>query len=617
MIRFIAILVFFFFTANVVHAQPEKAIVETVNGKKYFVHIVEKGNTLYGIHKMYKTSVEDILASNKGMSDELELGQKILIPIPTSNVDYYTEHKVVQGETLYGISKKYACSVSDIQALNNGLSEGISPGQKLVVPKFKNDIAQHGERIQTDPIIKETYDVTLFDSIIYHTVLAHETMYSISKRYMVSSDTILALNNLKTIKIQKGDILQIPVKKVSYTIEEKDLTTLVQPPSDTVRVVKGKRKDTYNIALILPLMLDRNETEMGKSLRTGQIREMYPTTRISFEFYQGFRFAADSLRKAGFNVKIYVYDTNKDTTVISKIFKQKEFEDMDLVVGPLFKSTIDFTVELCKKKQIPIILPFNSETSNLYKNPFVYKTVTSNMSLIDGEVDYILKSHHQHNIILIKPTSADDIALFERAREKLELGLKMYPNAYNVRFVETTIGSASGKELNNHIKKDTVNIILIPSANQTYVSNAMNTLNKVMNLNPYNKNLKVIVFGLEEWNKFDEIDIKYRNRVNQHYASYRFVDYNNGSGLAFVKSYRAQYGTDPNVYSVQGFDVGMYFMGALHLYGTNFENYMGKYKMELVQNSFDFKQAAPDSGFENKGVCVVSYDNYRLVKKSK
>jgi hypothetical protein len=312
-----------------------------------------------------------------------------------------------------------------------------------------------------------------------------------------------------------------------------------------------------------------------------------------------------------------VYDTKKDTNVISSIFKSKDFQEMDLVVGPLYKSTIDFTTDLCLKKQIPIVLPFNSDVSNLFKNPFVFKAVTSNMALIDAEIDYVLKHHSQHNIILIKPSSTEDIALYERAREKLELGMRNYPNAYNAQFIETSIGSSSGRELNAHIKKDTVNVIIIPSASQNYVSNAMNTLNKVMNLNPYNKNLKLIAFGLEEWNKFDEIDVKYRNRVNQHYVSYRFVDYNFGEGLALVRSYRAKYGTDPNVYATQGFDIGMYFMGALHLYGTGFANELNRYRMQLVQNDFYFIQVAPDSGYENKGACVIKYDNYTLVKMPK
>lgn len=76
---------------------------------------------------------------------------------------------------------------------------------------------------------------------------------------------------------------------------------------------------------------------------------------MSFEFYQGFVFAADSLTKAGLDVKIYVYDTKKDSATIAEIFKKEEFNQMDLVVGPMFQSETDVVSKLCLQKNIPLI----------------------------------------------------------------------------------------------------------------------------------------------------------------------------------------------------------------------------------------------------------------------
>jgi len=102
----------------------------------------------------------------------------------------------------------------------------------------------------------------------------------------------------------------------------------------------------------------------------------------------------------------------------------------------------------------------------------------------------------------------------------------------------------------------------------------------------------------------------------QHYATYRFVDYNKGKGLTFVKAYRNRFGTDPTLYSTQGFDVGMYFLGALHLYGKNFDPFLKNYQIELVQNDFDFQPVADGSGRENMRVCIAMYRNYKLVQMS-
>lgn len=595
-------------------SQPEKSPVETIGGKKYYVHYVEAGNTLYGIHKLYNTELEILLNANEGLTNDLTLGQKILIPIPTSNAKYYDKHTVAQGETLYGISRKYNVPLDDLIALNEGLDEGISPGQVIVVPRSGDGVAQAGEVFQTDPVQNNDsgIKVSLEDSIVEHKVLEHETMYSIAKRYMVTEDTIMVLNDLKTTRLKKDQILKIPVKKVNYQVIEKDLTKLL-PKDSVVQVDRtSKFKDSYNVALMLPLMLDKNDQEMSKSLSPDQVREMFSTTKISFDFYQGFLMAADSLSKAGLNVEIYVYDTRKDTATIAKYFAQKEFLDMDLVVGPLYRNTIDFTAKLCAERQIRIVLPFNTDSDVLYQNPYVYKGVASNMTLLDGTVDYILENHKQHNIILIKPTSPSDIALYERVRERFTEKMKDMPGTYNVKVIETSVGSSGGKELNALMRSDTTNIIVIPSTNLTFVSGAMSRLNKVINMNPYAKKMKIIAFGLEEWNKFDDLDIKYRNKTYQHYASYRFMDYETEESIRFIKAFRGAYGTDPNVYSCQGFDYGMYFLSALHLYGTNFDMSIGQHHMNLTQNSFKFRVTQQGSGRENQQVYMVKYDNYRL-----
>ncbi len=600
-------------------AQPDNAQVETIGGKKYYIHIVQQGNTLYGIQQLYNTSMGSILAENKGISDDLTIGQRVLIPIDFNDPKHYGKHTVVASETLYGISKKYECTVDDLKVLNPTLTEGLSIGQVLIVPK-KSAGGQPGEVIQTDPVVRNNqggngnFDISMKDTIINHTVLPHETLYSIAKRYMVSADTIMSINGLTSVNIKKDAVLKIPIKNVNYKILEKDLTALT--PKDSVVEVDKQRKfkTTYNVALLLPLMLDKNDAEMAKPIKVDQVREMFSTTKISFDFYQGFLFAADSMSKAGMNVEIFVYDTRRDTATITDIFNDELFKDIDLVIGPLYRNTINVASKLCAERKIRMVLPFNSDADVIYKNPYVYKGVASNMTLLDGAIDYIIANHKADNIILIKPIAGTDLALYERARERFNQKIKGLAGAYNGSIVETTMGSVNGHELNKYMKIEMTNIVIIPSLEMSFVSGAMARVNKVLEMNARNKSMKLITFGFEEWNKFDDLDIQYRNNSNQHFASYRFFDYDSPRGIAFVKAFRNACGTDPNVYSCQGFDYGMYFLSALYLYGTNFDDKIGTHKMELTQNEFKFKAVESGSGQENQHVCIVMYDKYKLIR---
>lgn len=186
----------------------------------------------------------------------------------------------------------------------------------------------------------------------------------------------------------------------------------------------------------------------------------------------------------------------------------------------------------------------------------------------------------------------------------------------NGQIVEVTAGSTSGRDLDSYIKKDTINIVLVPSENIKFVSGIMTRLNSVMNSNYRSTNMKIIVFGIEDWNKYEDLDVTHKNRLYQHYATYRFADLNKGQGLDFVKAYRSRYGTDPTIYSTQGFDIGLYFLGALHLYGTEFDPFLKNYEIDLVQNNFSFAPVSEGSGRENTHVKVVMYSNYELVELS-
>ncbi len=604
------------------YAQPGKVDVETINGKKYYVHFVQKGQTLYAIHQMYDVPVGDIVRANNNLEGGLQIGQKILVPIPLENPNYYDEHIVKKGETLYGISKQYKCTVDDLKNLNPELNEtAISIGQKIKVPLTtpKQNIEKEitDETIVTDPTSTPQSSISAKDSIIEHTVLAHETLYSISKRYMVSMQSIKELNNLKSSSVKQGDVLKIKVKNVNYEI--------IENPLDESRLIKDSlkapviKKDKYKVALFLPLMLNKNKSYMNKPLKPGQIPTLHPTTKIASDFYRGFVLAADSLTKAGLNVEIYVYDTKKDTNEIAKHLKKTEFKNIDLIVGPLSPNTIKYMANYCKTKQIKMIIPFKSPTKLLYQNPYIYKSTTSNLILMDGIVDYIIEHHVHHYVSIYKPTAQSDMALYEKARERYNTKINNKKGAMSPKIQELSLGQTGGRDLMSKLRKDTVNVIIVPSTNLKYVSGVFVRLNNYLNLNPYAKKLKIIVFGLEYWNssKFKDLDLKHRMRLHQHYASYRYIDYKAEKTKKMMLSYRKKYATDPEVYGVQGFDVGYYFLSALYLYGVNFDTKIENHQIQTVQNEFYFPQNSERNGKENRSVFIVEYKDYELILKSK
>jgi hypothetical protein len=69
---------------------------------------------------------------------------------------------------------------------------------------------------------------------------------------------------------------------------------------------------------------------------------------------------------------------------------------------------------------------------------------------------------------------------------------------------------------------------------------------------------------------------------------------------------KAIYNSFPK-YGILGFDTGMYFLGALQKFGTNFEDNLSKINYNGIQTSFDFNRVNNWGGFINTHLFLVHY----------
>lgn len=97
------------------------------------IYEVKKGDTLYSIAKKFNTSVDKIKEINSIVNDILTIGTSLLIP--TSNLSDIIVHKVIKGDSLWSLSKKYNTTVDLIKQLNNLVSDIIIPGNELQIKR--------------------------------------------------------------------------------------------------------------------------------------------------------------------------------------------------------------------------------------------------------------------------------------------------------------------------------------------------------------------------------------------------------------------------------------------------------------------------------------------------
>jgi len=85
----------------------------------YFLHTVERGQTVYSISVMYNVSVEDIYRLNPESRKKIRAGEALKIPQESGS---YIYHTIQPQETLYGLSQMYHMKGEDIIDANPGLS---------------------------------------------------------------------------------------------------------------------------------------------------------------------------------------------------------------------------------------------------------------------------------------------------------------------------------------------------------------------------------------------------------------------------------------------------------------------------------------------------------------
>lgn len=103
----------------------------TKNSKKFMIHVIKKGDTLYDIGRRYGVSYRVIKDYNKLRSNNLRLGKKLVIPVMKLRKRQYI---IKKGDSLALISRKFNVKLKALMQANNLKNSFIKPGVRIVIP---------------------------------------------------------------------------------------------------------------------------------------------------------------------------------------------------------------------------------------------------------------------------------------------------------------------------------------------------------------------------------------------------------------------------------------------------------------------------------------------------
>ena len=576
-----------------IHAQENTRVTDS-----YFLHTVEKGQSLYSIASMYHVSSADIIRMNPGCEDKIYAGQALKIPQnKESNKNSQIFHTIQPQETLYQLTVRYNISAKTICEANPGLSAGnFKIGQVIIIPSAEETI-----KVQTPAAIPVQESQALDGKSKcrdMHRVQKKETIFSVSRQYGITEDELIAANPELKRGMKKGSFLCIPYPS-SKNKENKVQTTTPAPAlSDgdlfSQNKAKGKKLSTIKAAVILPFMSDGSNKSEGSRM---------------VEYYEGFLMALDSLKKQGVSVSVYTYDSGNEKMSVIPILNKKEMKDMDIIFGPLYSEHIKPITDFAKKNKIHLVIPFTSKDNAVFSNPAVYQINTPQSYLYSEVYEHFVRKFPNSNVVILHAKDGD--------KEKSEFikGLKQELKAHNIPF-KTINADADNATLKQSIDLNKENIFIPTSGSNVTLIRTLPQLKLLVRENP---EVKIHLFGYPEWQTYTKDHLESFYELDTYFYSSFYTNNLFPQAVDFTSAYRKWYGKDmANTYpkyGMLGFDTAYFFLKGLSRYGSNFENHIKEVNVTPIQTGFKFDRVNNWGGFINKKVFFVHFTkDFELVK---
>ncbi|WP_073346102.1 LysM peptidoglycan-binding domain-containing protein [Bacteroides congonensis] len=565
------------------------AVSYAQENQSYFLHTIEKGQSLYSISKMYNVTTSDIIRLNPGCDEKIYAGQTIKIPKGKESQKGETFHTIQAGETLYKLTTMYNVSAKDICEANPGLSaENFRIGQVILIPqKEEKEVAMQTPPVEQSniqgPVVPRCKDM--------HKVKRKETIFSVSREYGISEQELIAANPELKKGMKKGQFLCIPYPAATTVQPTQKEDPYAIPPSNSELFRKSKETpkemSTIKAAIVLPFQEDKRMVE----------------------YYEGFLMAVDSLKRTGTSLDLYVYDSGKDVSTLNTILAKNEMKKMDVIFGPMHQNQIKPLSDFAEKNDIRLVIPFSQKGEEVFNNPAVYQINTPQSYLYSEVYEHFTRQFPNAHVIFIEPAIAD--------KEKAEFisGLKQELKSKGVS-MQTVNESATKETLKAALRNDKENIFIPTSSTNVLLIKALPQLTLLVRDNPEQN---IHLFGYPEWQIYTKDHLDSFFELDVYFYSSFYTNTLFPAAVQFTNNYHKWYSKDltskfPN-YAMLGFDTGFFFLKGLSRYGSELENNLPKMNLTPIQTGFKFQRVNNWGGFINKKVFFIRFTkNFELVK---
>ncbi|MBW3520821.1 LysM peptidoglycan-binding domain-containing protein [Chryseobacterium sp. NKUCC03_KSP] len=551
-------------------------------------HTVIKGDTPYNISKKYGISVDELLKLNPKVKDgKLAIGDVVNVKsgtaanavatkTPVVNTSSKTGKIILQPkQTVYGITKQYRISETDLRKLNPELDSHMKIGDEITLPL--DSIKKYGGNqavatTVTKPVetVTETAPVNNTktkidfgnerssggnshsnqDEYATYNVEQGDTVFSIVNKFGVTIDELIALNPELSKGLKAGMTLKIRKLDAAYI---------------------KKNGDALSVVLMLPFGYNTGET---------QYRAM------ATDFLTGAKLAIERNASAGQKLDIKIVDSGNEASFKSSL-SQINPNNTDLIIGPFFKSNVIDLLDFTKTQKIPVVAPFaNSPELYNYSNLIIVET--NDQTYADKIAEEVRSVYSDQKIYIVADAKKENANYLRSSLEK------------NVKNAQVTIvNTASEIQLDqNMMTGQSAPVIAILASDNDTVGEAFS--NKVIALSKEVQGIKA--FSMYAVPSFDK-KIDELSQASLVYLMDRKINADGNFEKEILAAYKSKYCKVPGKYAVIGFDVVNDMLTRENKKGEIFKQ-INKVQTQLA-TKFEFVKSRSNGAYVNTGFRVI------------
>lgn len=619
-------------------------------------HTVVKGDTPYNIAKKYGLTVDELLKLNPSVKDgKLAIGEVLTVKndktasSPKASVSTKPSANGQLGkivlkpkQTIYGITKQYRISETDLRKLNPDLDSHMKIGDEITLPL--ESIKKYGASQQTavaastakpEEKIVETPAVTASEG--EYIVQQKDNYYKISKQFNLTREELFALNpGLEEKGLKPGE--KISVKKSgsgnesgadvfeetknskakvdsgnesssnNNTITADDYVTYTVQQGDTVFSIVNK----FGISIDELIALN---PELSRGLKAGMVLKIkkldpayvkkngdalsvvvmlpfgYSTGETQYrtmalDFLTGAKLAIERNARNGQKLDVKIVDSGNEASFKNSL-TQINPDNTDLIIGPFFKSNVVDVLDFTRNQKIPVVAPFaNSPELYGYSNLIIVET--NDQTYADKIVEEVKAAYSDQKIYILADAKKENANYIKAGLEKI---LKN-PNV-------TVVSSASDIQLDqNMMTGQSAPVIAILASDNDASGEAF--ANRVIALSKEVQGVKA--FSMHYVPAFEKKvdDLALANLV---YLMDRKINTDGSFEKEILAAYKSKYCKTPPKYAIIGFDVVNDMLTRENKKGEIFKQ-INKVQTQLA-TKFEFVKSKANGAYVNTGYRVI------------